>query len=79
MDAIATIESLIKDPRKELPDEVFLFISRITPLINVDLLIENEKNHTLLTWRKDKYHTAGWHIPEVLFDLKKLLLKGSKL
>lgn len=60
---IDLLESLIKDPSKGLPEDVFLFISRITPLINVDLLIKNEDNHTLLTWREDGYYEPGWHIP----------------
>jgi len=61
--AIGLLESLIKNPSKGLPKEVFLFISRITPLINVDLLIKNREGKTLLTWRDDKYYGPGWHIP----------------
>lgn len=29
----------------------------------MDLLIKNEQNHTLLTWRDDGYWEPGWHIP----------------
>ena len=61
--AIDTIDSLIDDPRKGLPEEVFLFASRITPLVNVDLLIKNGKGETLLTWRDDGHWKPGWHIP----------------
>lgn len=61
--AIDVISSSIADPSVGLPEEVFLFISRITPLINVDLLIKNKKHQTLLTWREDAYYPAGWHIP----------------
>ena len=61
--AIDVLESSIQDPSKGLPEEVFLFISRITPLINVDLLIKNDENQTLLTWRDDVYCDPGWHIP----------------
>lgn len=57
------MESFIKNPSKGLPEDIFLFISRITPIINVDLLIKNNKNHTLLTWRDDGYWAPGWHIP----------------
>ena len=60
---IESLESLIKDPSEGLPEDVFLFISRITPIINVDLLVKNEQNQTLLTWRDDGYWPAGWHIP----------------
>ena len=60
---INLLESFIKNPSKGLPEDVFLFISRMTPLINVDLLIKNEENETLLTWRDDGFFPAGWHIP----------------
>ena len=61
--AIDTIDSLIEDPRRGLPEDLFLFASRITPMVNVDLLIKNEKMQTLLTWRDDGYWRPGWHIP----------------
>ena len=61
--AINLLESLIKNPSKGLSEDIFLFISRITPLINVDLLIKNEKKQTLLTWRDDGYYGPGWHVP----------------
>jgi ADP-ribose pyrophosphatase YjhB (NUDIX family) len=51
----------MSDPRKGLSDEVFHFIRKVTPLINVDLLIRRD-GHTLLAWREDEYDT-GWHIP----------------
>jgi len=60
---IDSLESLIKDPSEGLPEDLFLFFSRITPLINVDLLIKNEHNQILLTWRDDAYYPPGWHIP----------------
>lgn len=60
---IDSLESIIKNPSEGLPEDIFLFISRITPIINVDLLIKNEQNHTLLTWRDDSYYPPGWHIP----------------
>lgn len=60
---IDLLESLIKNPSKGLPEDIFLFVTRITPMISVDLLIKNEQNQTLLTWRDDGYWPAGWHIP----------------
>lgn len=60
---IDSLESLIKNLSEGLPENIFLFVSRITPIINVDLLIKNEQNHTLLTWRDDGYYPPGWHIP----------------
>ena len=38
-DLVARLENSIPDPHQGLPEEVFLFLSRITPLVNVDLLI----------------------------------------
>lgn len=61
--AIEYIEKQLKDPSVGLPEEVFLFATRITPMINVDLLIKDEKGRTLLAWRDDKYAGTGWHIP----------------
>ncbi|MDP2923379.1 MAG: NUDIX hydrolase, partial [Candidatus Omnitrophota bacterium] len=60
---IDLLESLIKNPSERLPEDIFLFVSRITPIINVDLLIKNKQNHTLLTWRDDGFYPPGWHIP----------------
>jgi ADP-ribose pyrophosphatase YjhB (NUDIX family) len=51
----------MSDPRTGLPDEVFHFVRRVTPLINVDLLIRRD-GCTLLAWREDEYD-KGWHIP----------------
>jgi ADP-ribose pyrophosphatase YjhB (NUDIX family) len=61
--AVGRIDSLIEDPRRGLPEDLFLFASRITPMVNVDLLIKNERSQTLLTWRDDGYWKAGWYIP----------------
>lgn len=57
------LESFVKNPSAGLPDDIFLFATRITPIINADLLIKNEQNQTLLTWREDGYYPPGWHVP----------------
>jgi colanic acid biosynthesis protein WcaH len=46
-----------------LPEEIFLFVSSLTPLVNVDLLVRDEAGRTLLTWREDEFYGAGWHVP----------------
>jgi colanic acid biosynthesis protein WcaH len=61
--AISAVESMVPDPSQGLPEEVFLFASRIMPLINVDLLIQDDAGRTLLTWRDDQFFGQGWHIP----------------
>lgn len=63
LDAIAFIDKHVQNPSVGLPDELFYFISRITPLINIDLLIKDEKGRTLLAWRDDQYAGTGWHVP----------------
>ena len=62
-EALKTLEQHLSDPRRGLPEEVFLFVSRITPLVNVDLLIRDERGRTLLSWRDDPYAGTGWHLP----------------
>jgi ADP-ribose pyrophosphatase YjhB (NUDIX family) len=61
--SISTLELSLGDPRDGLAPEVFVFVSRITPLINVDLLIQDDRSRTLLTWRDDEFFGAGWHLP----------------
>jgi colanic acid biosynthesis protein WcaH len=46
-----------------LPEELFRFLSRVTPLVNVDLLVQDEERRTLLTWRHDEFYGPGWHVP----------------
>jgi ADP-ribose pyrophosphatase YjhB (NUDIX family) len=64
------ISGLVTNPRDGLPEALFLFISRHTPLINVDLLIQNPQGQTLLTWRHDKFYGPGWHIPGGIIRFK---------
>tara|TARA_Y100001936_G_scaffold240400_1_gene274819 strand:+ start:40492 stop:41001 length:510 start_codon:yes stop_codon:yes gene_type:complete len=62
-DYLVALERNIGNARQGLATEVFLFVSRLTPMVNVELLIKNEKNKTLLTWREDEYYGPGWHLP----------------
>lgn len=72
--AMASLESAIGDPRHGLPEHIFLFVSRITPLVNVDLLIQDDNGRTLLTWRDDQFYGSGWHIPGGIIRYKERLL-----
>ena len=69
-EAIQYLEQQISDPHKGLPEDVFLFISRLTPLVNVDLLVKDERGRTLLGWRVDQYADAGWHLPGGILRFK---------
>lgn len=62
-DAMAAIEVAVPHPENGLPEDVFLFISRLNPLINVDLLVQDDAGRTLLTWRADRHYGPGWHVP----------------
>jgi len=62
-DAISFLDQQIVDPTVGLPEEVFLFASRITPMLNVDLLVRDNNGRTLLAWRNDAFSGQGWHIP----------------
>jgi colanic acid biosynthesis protein WcaH len=61
--SIEALEAGLADPRRGLPPGVFRFLSRIAPLVNVDLLIQDDRRRTLLTWREDEFFGPGWHIP----------------
>lgn len=69
-DAITIISKEAANPQKGLPEELFYFVSRITPMINVDLLIKDENGRTLLSWRDDRYSGKGWHIPGGIIRFK---------
>ena len=46
---VAALEAAIGPPEEGLPEDVLLFVSRVSPLVNVDLLIKDEQRRTLLT------------------------------
>lgn len=59
------LKGLLKDckPEKGLGQELFLLVSSLTPIVNVDLLVYNPKGQFLLTWRDDPHCGQGWHVP----------------
>ena len=61
--AIAVLENAVPEPASGLPDDVFYYISRVTPMINVDLLIKDQDGRTLMAWRTEQYWGNGWHLP----------------
>jgi ADP-ribose pyrophosphatase YjhB (NUDIX family) len=68
----SAILSAIGNTRAGLTKPVFLFVSQLTPMVNVDLLIKNEAKQTLLTWREDEFYGPGWHIPGGVIRFKEL-------
>lgn len=75
---IQKLDLLIENPSAGLPEDLFLFVSRITPLVNVDLLIKDEQNRTLLTWRDDGFSEPGWHLPGGIVRYKEPLTSRAK-
>jgi len=71
-EAVAVINTYLPDSKLGLPDDIFYLVSRLTPMINVDLLIVNEQNEKLLTWREDQFYGPGWHIPGGIIRFKEL-------
>lgn len=67
---IAEIKNQIDHPMEGLPEEVFLFITEMTPMVNVDLIIRDDKERVLLSWRDDEFCGQGWHIPGGIIRLK---------
>lgn len=59
----------IKNAEQGLPDEVFSFVASVTPMVNVDLLIQDEQQRVLLAWRNDGKN-CGWHIPGGIIRFK---------
>ena len=63
-EAIATLRAALGPaPRNGLPEDLFLFVSSLTPLVNVDLLIRDDAGRMLLGWRHDAFYGPGWHVP----------------
>ena len=62
---LSQVDQVIPPRPGDLPESLFRFVSRRTPLVNVDLLIQRNlesRRETLLTWRQDEFY-LGWHVP----------------
>ena len=67
---VSQLKRSVDNPSDGLPDEIFQFVSGLTPLVNVDLLITDPQAGVLLTWRPAGNYPAGWHIPGGIIRLK---------
>ena len=72
-DAIRCLDKAVNNAKTGLPDELFYFVTRLTPMVNVDLLVKDSRNRTLLAWRKDTSSGAGWHVPGGIVRYKEKL------
>jgi colanic acid biosynthesis protein WcaH len=71
--AIRELESWAPAPEQGLGEELTLLVSRLTPMICVDLLVQDPQGRTLLTWRHDRFYGPGWHIPGGMVRYKERL------
>lgn len=62
-EAVKKLRNLNLDSSNGLDDELFLFVSSLVPLPNVDLLVTNQSGQILLSYRDDEYYGQSWHIP----------------
>lgn len=72
-ETIDKVNTYIDNPTKGLPEEVLLFLTENTPMVNVDLLIRDKENRILLSWRDDEFCGCGWHVPGGIIRLKETL------
>lgn len=66
MNSFEYLEELLQKelkPQEGLPEPVFEFVSSVTPMVNVDLLVRDKDGRILLAWREDKFSGKVWHIP----------------
>jgi colanic acid biosynthesis protein WcaH len=73
------VQAAVADARSGLPQDVFYFVSRLTPMINVDLLVRDRQGQTLLTWRHDAFYGPGWHIPGGIIRFKEKIEQRIKI
>ena len=64
---------------KGLPPELFVLVSGLMPLVNVDLLIHDKRLGTLLTWRDDEDYGPGWHVPGGIVRYKETFASRLRL
>jgi|TARA_B110000261_G_C12810812_1_gene248264 hypothetical protein len=74
---IEKIESHVKNPSKGLPEDIFYLAGRLTPFINVDLLVQDDLGRTLLSWRDESLFEnnlrSAWHIPGGIIRLRETI------
>lgn len=59
---LSAIKKLQHHPHHDLPLPVFEALCKIIPAIGCEIIIRDDKNRLLLTWRDDKWY-HGWHFP----------------
>ena len=62
-----------------LPQHLFNYVSTITPLVSVELIIISPSNHVLLSWRDDGLYGPGWHLPGGIIRHKESLIDRIRI
>ncbi|WP_298065681.1 NUDIX domain-containing protein [uncultured Mailhella sp.] len=63
LQAVEILRCAHVDGRQGLPEKLFLLVSSVVPLPNVDLLITDKAGRLLLARRNDGFFENSWHIP----------------
>ena len=67
------------DAKNGLGEKLFLHVSSLTPIVNVDILVRNPSTaEILLTWRDDNFY-RGWHIPGGIIRFKEKMIDRIEL
>ena len=70
------VDALSKiDARSGLPEDVFLAVSSLVPIANVDLMVIDENKGILLSWRDDEFFGKGWHLVGGCIRFKETMLE----
>ncbi|MEK9170263.1 MAG: NUDIX hydrolase [Patescibacteria group bacterium] len=66
---IGDLVRLLKKVRLPAPYPVFVALCKSVPMVAVNLAVMPDKNHVLLTYRKDEFYDS-WHIPGSILRYK---------
>ncbi len=65
-----------------LGEPLFLLVTSLVPITNIDLFTVNDRGQLLLSWRDDNIYGQGWHIPgscvRIQESLSERVLKTAK-
>jgi colanic acid biosynthesis protein WcaH len=62
-------------PSNGLPSHLFRYVSSLTPMVNVDLVLACPNRGVLLSWRHDEFYGPGWHVPGGIIRFKESALE----
>jgi len=62
--------NILLKPESGIGRRIFLIVSQLTPIVNVELIIRDNLNQTLLIYREDEFYGPGWHLPGGILRFK---------